>query len=145
MKIKLKNTTVEYFSISANKSVEEDDLDLAYNAGYQEDNLHNFAIKFDVKVQSLHGYEIELAYIAYFETDEEVDNSFMESTFPIVNAPAIAYPYMRSFISLVTLNSGFDPLILPTVNFQAIAQAQKKKESSLNSEDEVKNTCSQKE
>ena len=35
-------------------------------------------------------------------------------------APAIAYPYVRAFISNVLLVSNLDPAILPVINFQKL-------------------------
>lgn len=145
MKIQLKNTRVESFTFRTNEDIQEDNLEFGFLNGYLESEPNFFAVKFEVKMQSEYGYEFELQYVAQFKTDEEITDSFMESTFPLVNAPAIAYPYLRSFVSLITLNSGFDPLILPTVNFQAMAKAHKEKALSLDAESEVEKSCSQKE
>ncbi|HEV2610623.1 MAG TPA: protein-export chaperone SecB [Noviherbaspirillum sp.] len=53
-------------------------------------------------------------------SDETLDSQFMK-----VNAPAIAYPYLRAFVSTVCINAGFKPSILPAVNFQAMYNMQK--------------------
>lgn len=37
--------------------------------------------------------------------------------FKYISAPSIVYPYLRSFISLLTLNAGLNPVNLPSVNF----------------------------
>ncbi|AWB68952.1 hypothetical protein C2869_06965 [Saccharobesus litoralis] len=63
---------------------------------------------------------MELQYFAEFDLDSPIDQEFMDSSFPHVNAPAIAYPYLRSTVSTVCLNSGYNPVILPTINFQAM-------------------------
>ena len=52
-----------------------------------------------------------------FITDEEITEDFKISHFPKINAPAIAYPYLRAFVSNLTLQSGVDPAMLPTINF----------------------------
>lgn len=69
-------------------------------------------------------------YLAEFETDEPIDQEFMDGHFPSVNAPAIAYPFLRSYVSTVTLNSGVEPMILPTINFQALAKEHQKNKCS---------------
>jgi len=52
-----------------------------------------------------------------FETDEEITEEFKNSHFPKINAPAIAYPYLRAYVSNLTLQSGVTPVMLPTINF----------------------------
>ena len=54
---------------------------------------------------------------AVFGTSEPIDEDFKESDFVKINSPAIAFPYLRSFISTLTLNAGLPPLILPAYNF----------------------------
>ncbi|ELJ8644774.1 protein-export chaperone SecB [Vibrio cholerae] len=125
MKIQLKNTRVESLNLISNDQITKDEFLLSMANGYPDKELKFFVVKFDIEVKSEHGYELQLGYVAEFETDEDVSTEFKNSQFPIVNAPAIAYPYMRSFVSLLTLNSGYETLVLPTVNFQAMAQKAK--------------------
>jgi preprotein translocase subunit SecB len=63
---------------------------------------------------------IDLEYESRFEVNVPLDDSFKDGNFPYVNAPAIAYPYLRAFISNLTLNSGFAPVMLPSLNFVAM-------------------------
>ncbi|EKF9400107.1 protein-export chaperone SecB [Vibrio cholerae] len=125
MKIQLKNTRVESLNLISNDEITKDEFLLSMANGYPDKELKFFVVKFDIEVKSEHGYELQLGYVAEFETDEDVSTEFKNSQFPIVNAPAIAYPYLRSFVSLLTLNSGYETLVLPTVNFQAMAQKAK--------------------
>ena len=52
-----------------------------------------------------------------FITDEQITEEFKHSHFPKINAPAIAYPYLRAYVSNLTLQSGVTPVMLPTINF----------------------------
>lgn len=52
-----------------------------------------------------------------FELDDEMSEDFKSSHFPVVNAPAISFPYLRAYISNLTLQSGIKPIILPSINF----------------------------
>lgn len=81
--------------------------------------LHSEKEKFHIKVEA----------IGDFIADGEIDDEFMKGPFVNVNAPAIIYPYVRSFISNLTLNGGYNPLILPTVNFVALAEQKKQQEN----------------
>ena len=53
----------------------------------------------------------------FFNTSDKINQKFKDSKFIIINAPAIAFPFMRSFVATVTLNAGYSPAILPSVNF----------------------------
>ena len=57
-----------------------------------------------------------------FGLDEDITEEFKVSDFPKINAPAIAFPYLRAFISNVTLQSGFNPVMLPSINFVEFAK-----------------------
>ncbi|MCQ2096789.1 MAG: protein-export chaperone SecB [Fibrobacter sp.] len=66
-------------------------------------------------------YDMEIEVVFTFVVNEgTIDEDFRKSSFPRVNAPAIAYPYLRSMVSNITLQSGFEPAILPTINFSAL-------------------------
>ncbi len=66
---------------------------------------------------------LKVKLIAFFEVDKAIDNDFKDSDFVRINAPAIAFPYLRTFISNLTLNSGYNPVILPSFNFLKIAES----------------------
>lgn len=58
--------------------------------------------------------------------DFEVDDEVLKNTFIQVNAPAIAYPFLRAYVSTISVNSGYEQVLLPPVNFQAIFDKKKK-------------------
>lgn len=76
-------------------------------------------------------FVLKVEFWATFRTDEDMTEEFKNSHFIYVNAPAIAYPYLRALISNVLLQSGYDPLMLPAVNFAAM---HKKEQEALSSE-----------
>lgn len=104
------------------KELEKSNFELALETGFSEDNLRSFRIKFKAVISSEAGYELTVEYSSFFETDEDIIESFKSSNFVTINAPAIAYPFLRSFISTITLNAGYEPILMPTINFQALAQ-----------------------
>ncbi|UYP31949.1 protein-export chaperone SecB [Pseudomonas sp. Z8(2022)] len=102
-------------------SEEEMKFNLSHAPAYaSEPETEAFAVVFSfsalVPNQSL---EVDVEYIAEFVTDSPISEDFKKSHFPKVNAPAIAFPYLRAFISNLLLNSGYSPLILPSINFAA--------------------------
>ena len=49
-------------------------------------------------------------------TKEDVTDEFKKSPFIEINAPAIAFPYIRAYISNLTTQSGLFTVTLPTFN-----------------------------
>ncbi|MCF2496124.1 protein-export chaperone SecB [Dyadobacter chenhuakuii] len=138
-KIVLKLFQITNLSLES-KTVEEnvtDDLEanLRYGVAFPTDSHHDFAIKFNVFFGAPDkDIEIKVEATAHFQTDSIIDDEFKESTFITINAPAIAFPYLRAFISNLTLNSGYRPLILPSFNFMALADLRQKEDISNNAE-----------
>jgi len=87
-----------------------------------------FGIQFNIELESGDkDFNLSVIAIAHFDTDEPITKEFLSSDFIRINAPAIGYPYLRSFISNLTLNSGYNPVILPTFNFVAMEANRKKR------------------
>ena len=68
---------------------------------------------------------IKCNFIGYFSSDNEISKSFLESTFVSINAPAILFPFIRAYISTITINAGLNPIILPTINFAGVSEIKK--------------------
>ncbi len=68
--------------------------------------------------------EVELDYVAIFECSTKIDKEFLESSFVKISAPAIGFPYVRAFISNLSLQAGFPPIMLPSINFVQFSQQQ---------------------
>ena len=62
-------------------------------------------------------FDLSLEFVAVFGTEEAIDEEFKSSELVRVNSLAIAFPFMRSFISTLTINSGIPSFILPAYNF----------------------------
>ena len=65
---------------------------------------------------------MDIEYEAIFGTDEEITDDFKKSSFPKVNAPAIAFPYLRAFVSVITQQAGYNTVVLPSFNFVKMAK-----------------------
>lgn len=85
-----------------------------------------FAIEFSLKMDDP-SFDLDITAKYDFRVlDGVVDDSFKSSNFPKVNAPAIAFPYLRAFISNLTLQAGYKPIVLPSINFNKLAEAKPK-------------------
>lgn len=95
---------------------------LKVGVGFKEDEKKGFIVTFEMLLQSKSKkFKLKLKADAHFLTESEIDEDFKTSLFVKINAPAIAFPYVRTFISNLTLNSGYDPIVLPAYNFVQLA------------------------
>jgi preprotein translocase subunit SecB len=126
MKINIIGNKVTRLSISDFKADESTDQDSSEQIGkadfgakviFAEDA---FSVVFNIKVCTEDLKVIKVEYESHFKTDIPIDEKFKQGSFPYVNAPAIAYPYLRAFISNLTLNAGYDPVMLTSLNFVAM-------------------------
>ena len=77
----------------------------------------DFLVTFEIVLSLSQGYLLEIEHSSIFTSNVNLDKKFQESNCPKVNAPAIAYPFLRTFIANFLLNSGYEPIILPSINF----------------------------
>lgn len=124
MKLMLKDYKVVNlnFEILSEQNI-EDQFNLKVGQMFSEEEKEkSFGIGFIVEIMS-NSYKIKLEMRFFFESDEIIDDNFKKSSFPKVNAPAIAFPYLRAYISNLTMQSGFTPLLLPSINFIEFASS----------------------
>jgi preprotein translocase subunit SecB len=72
-------------------------------------------------------YDLSVNAVHWFEAEKEITEEFKLSDFPSINAPAIAFPFLRAYVSNLTLQSGYEPAILPSLNFVEMAKKKKAK------------------
>jgi preprotein translocase subunit SecB len=117
-------TELNYKVATFDKEVTHElDTSLVIGNIFSDDEKRDFAIVFDFALQnSSEIFKLTLKAIAHFSTQSDIDEDFKNSAFVNINAPAIAFPYVRTFISNLTLNSGYDPIVLPAFNFLQLAE-----------------------
>jgi len=91
-------------------------LDTAFN---QEENSKNrFSVTYITSIETKdQSISLKVLYHAVFVTKEPITEELLTSDLVKVNASAIGFPYLRSFISQVSLISGLPAIVLPTINF----------------------------
>jgi preprotein translocase subunit SecB len=119
VKIQLNAFRVEELSLkAANVDIEKSGFSLEVGTEVPStDNQNHFFVALKTELQLKEGYIVRLTHKSEFITDTPIDDEFRNSHFPRVNAPAIAFPFFRAFISTFLLNAGFEPIILPSINF----------------------------
>ena len=104
------------------KAIESTTTSFRFRVGYPaEKNIFSVEFNFTLGNEE-ENYCLETDYEAVFTTDKEIDDGFKHSSFPNVNAPAIAFPYFRAFISTITLQAGYKAVVLPSFNFVTLAE-----------------------
>lgn len=123
MKISLKESKVKEmsFSIVKNDDRKEDSFDLKTRQEFPEEDNRRFDLFFEINVKDT-DFDLFIKMLFIFEIDDDITEEFKVSDFPKINAPAIAFPYLRALISNITLQSGFKPVMLPSINFVEFAK-----------------------
>jgi preprotein translocase subunit SecB len=86
--------------------------------GYINYKDKSFILNLDVRIEdSNEAYQINFSAVAYFKFNVEQDEDPQLGTFFYINVPAIAFPYIRSYVASVTALSGLSAIHLPLVNF----------------------------
>ena len=118
MNIQLANWQVKNLTFSIIENVEaigkHFDLEVANYFFENKDNEFGITIKVNI-IDVMFDLKVESLFI--FKLDDKITEDFKLSDFPKINAPAIAFPYLRAFISNLTLQAGVPPVILPSINF----------------------------
>jgi preprotein translocase subunit SecB len=113
------NLTIKHFPIENEEMKSEDDrsFDLSHQVIFPENDNRSFVNSFKLHLEHPGEFILDIEYFSWFHTSEDIDDDFKKSHFIGINAPAIAFPYLRSVISTITLLSGYPAAILPTINF----------------------------
>ena len=119
MNIQLANWEIvemNYSLLNIKERREENSFALKFKKLFNSKNKSFFRIVFFLTVKDKK-FDLNIEAVFNFKTDEEFTEEFKQSHFPRINAPAIAYPYLRAYVSNLTLQSGVNPAMLPTLNF----------------------------
>ena len=125
MKLKIKGYHVVKLELGTDSHVSpnstNDDLSFQIGQFYNDKVSNEFMLGFKVSISRVElQLNLEMRFI--FEADSNIDEEFKQSSFPKINAPAIAFPYLRAFISTLTMQAGYETLMLPSFNFVEIAK-----------------------
>lgn len=83
-----------------------------------EEEKKIFKVEFDVRVSNTERtLTLFVKYHVVFRCEKEVTQEYLNSSIIKINASAIAFPFVRSFITTITANAGYPPVYLPSINF----------------------------
>ena len=124
MKIQLDNWRVidlDLKSVQEEDSKNENSFDLKTGHFFPENEPKEFGVGFEIEIKDIE-FNLSIESVFIFKVDEEITEEFKVSDFPKINAPAIAFPFLRAYISNITLQSGYKPVMLPSINFVSLAE-----------------------
>lgn len=100
-----------------------------FGTGFSKDESHRFIVKFmlSIKLPDEKNLSIAVDSQTSFTTQNAIDETFRDSHFANINAPAIAFPFLRSFIQTICINAGIPPIVLPSFNFAEAVTVKRKK------------------
>lgn len=107
---------MNYSLLNKRSQRKENSLGLRFRKLFSNKNKFSFKIVFNLVIEDKN-FDLNIEAVFNFITDEQITEEFKHSHFPKINAPAIAYPYLRAYVSNLTLQSGVTPVMLPTINF----------------------------
>ncbi len=95
------------------------DIKIEPKVFYVPDRTSEFKIIMEVSLRCEGFFILELIGVGNFEFDSEFGDEELKKIFINANAPAIMFPYIRSFISTLTSNLGnlTGSLVIPTQFF----------------------------
>lgn len=122
MELQLSHTRVKRLRFDS-KAIEINETSFNYRVDFSDEDRKSFTVEFNLAISDQEeNYYLEITYEANFLTNDDITGDFIKSSFPKVNAPAIAFPYFRAYISLLTQQSGYNTVVLPSLNFVKLAQ-----------------------
>ncbi len=97
-------------------------LDVQHVTHVSNENKNDFACDFIVTISNVENkFNLQVQAFSHFKIEGEVTD-IVYKNYTTVNAPAIAYPYLRAFISNMVIQTGMKPIILPPLNFTVLPQ-----------------------
>ncbi|QEK51998.1 hypothetical protein FYC62_10300 [Pedobacter aquae] len=86
--------------------------------GYVNNNNKSFLLELDVLVtDEIDSFKIKANCLGFFKFKDLKEKNIIIEDYFYINAPAIMFPFIRSFISAVTSLSGMETINIPVINF----------------------------
>lgn len=120
-KFRLRRSIALKLSLKANEDERKKKTNFRYSTLFPGNEEREFAIEYKIKICTPE-CKLKLVFVSFFETTEDItEEQKNESKFFNINAPAIGYPFLRAYVANLMISSGYNPIMLPTVNFQKLA------------------------
>ncbi|MCU0349271.1 MAG: protein-export chaperone SecB [Flavobacterium sp.] len=115
-KYRFDKVTIDFSNKTSN------DLDISFEPSGKFDfqtSSYELNFSFIAHNDNLESPFVKVECIALFKFDEKIDFENIPTYF-YRNSIAIIFPYLRAFVSTVTLQANIPPIVLPTMNLSAL-------------------------
>ncbi|WP_295662956.1 protein-export chaperone SecB [uncultured Haemophilus sp.] len=135
MQFKLKESKIIKLLLTPTDEDNElsDSEDTLFDYTARKIDNRDFSIIFDFRYKHLENINLRLNYQVIFESDSDLPESLEGNKFIYINAPAIAYPFLRAAVANIFLQSGYSPIMLSSINFQRLGNKKIEKMQSVKS------------
>jgi len=97
----------------------EFEVNIQHITQINDDNENLFRTNFIININGKeNSFSLQVQAIGNFEILGKLPKNVKENYLNI-SSPSIIYPYVRAFISNITLQSGMNPITIPPMNFAA--------------------------
>lgn len=124
--IKFDRFNVTKCNITSDPDLKSEDLkdisiEFKFGPGFCDAEPNKFRVSFIISLvkEDPARLSLDVESICEFSTIQPITDDFKKSNFALINAPAIGFPFLRSFIQTLCVNIGIPPIILPSFNFAA--------------------------
>ncbi|MDR2449095.1 MAG: protein-export chaperone SecB [Prevotellaceae bacterium] len=109
---------VDFHAITTPEDKMDIKIDSTPRVFYPKDNKYLFKVVTEIELKDERYFTLRLRAIGHFELNDELSDE-LKKKFVNANAPAIMFPYIRSFITTLTANAGIiGTLIIPAQFFK---------------------------
>jgi preprotein translocase subunit SecB len=122
MQIEFSGIIIESLVITRSIDGSPDDVELKVSSGFDANQPTNFGIRFEINLIQ-DGWSYAVVAQSHFVANEALTEQSGEDKIIKIQAPTIAYPYVRSALSGISALSGHPVINLPVVNFLEFFEA----------------------
>lgn len=128
----LKHFIVQDFSIKR-KLTAQQKVNLKINpTGLYNEETKEYQLTLEIQIKdSNESYTVNMTAIGLFKIKEEETDDARLSNYFYTNAPAVIFPYVRSYISAVTALTGLNTVNLPLMNLSGLRDTLKQQTSRI--------------
>ena len=114
-KVVVEDISFKRFNTEAMKIEKDAEVSFSKQLNQMEKSLYKVTVSVGINSNSVCNMNITMSGFFRLEEDSTLGKRLLQT-----NAVAILFPYVRSQLTLLTSQPGFDPVILPVMNINAL-------------------------
>ena len=114
-KVVVEDISFKRFNTESTKIGKDSEVSFSKQLNQMEKSLYKVTVSVGINSNSVCNMNITMSGFFRLEEDSTLGKRLLQT-----NAVAILFPYVRSQLTLLTSQPGFDPVILPVMNINAL-------------------------